>query len=282
MSLTFSRITFWKHTIVITSCFLLGLTTGCADLRAIQDFASISAESAEYTQLVDNYLEFPDRQKRYQPSNRQQQLDQMAQERASQKQALLLRHEMIEEYMEALERLAADEIVDHTEEISQLSQAVQEVSGTAPEETKAFSKMAGLLTKVASDKWRQGKLHTLIEESNDPLQIVISTLQKIVKEGFGGDGQTEQAALRNYYMTIIMESNDPAGKAALKEWQEWRIAKSSKRMEGIHTYSQLLEEISKGHQQLFDQRNDLNPQVLRQIQKSVEEMRELLTLVQNI
>ena len=69
---------------------------------------------------------------------------------------------------------------------------------------------------------------------------------------------------------------------ALKEWQELRIAQSSERMEGIQTYSQLLQEISKGHQQLYDQRNDLNPQVLRQLQKSVEEMRELLALVKNI
>ena len=282
MALALSRTTFWKNTILVSSCLLLGLTTGCADLKAIQDFASISAESAEYTQLVDNYLTFPDRQKRYQASNRHQQLDQMARARAEQKKALLLRHEMIEEYMEALGRLAADEIVDHTEEISKLSQAVQEGVGTGPEETKAFGKMASLLTKVASNKWRQGKLQTLIEESNAPLQVVLGTLQKIVNEGFRGDGQTEQAALRNYYTTIIMESNDPAGKAALKEWQELRIAQSSERMEGIQTYSQLLQEISKGHQQLYDQRNDLNPQVLRQLQKSVEEMRELLALVKTI
>ncbi len=273
---------FFHRRIVLCFCLLLSFTQGCADLKAIQDFANISAESAEYTGLVDNYVSFPERQKRYQAPDRHPQLHAMAQERAKQKTALLLRHEIIHEYMEALGSLAADEIVDHSDEISELSQALQGGIGTSPEETEAFGKITGTLTKVASDKWRQGKLKQLIEQSNDPLQTIIRSLQQIVREAFGGDRQTEQATMRNYYMTLIMESNDPAGKAALQEWQEYRLAQSAKRTKGIQTYSELLTEISEGHQQLYDQRYDLNPNVLRQIRNSAEEMKELLAIINNM
>ena len=92
-------LSFMKLKLVFSALLLLGLTQGCVDLKAIQDFANISAESAEYTTLVYNYLDFPDRQKRYQPENRHAQLDAMAQERLARKTELLLRHHVIEEYM---------------------------------------------------------------------------------------------------------------------------------------------------------------------------------------
>ena len=274
---------FMKLKILFSSLLLLGLTQGCVDLKAIQDFANISAESAEYTALVDNYVEFPNRQKRYQPADRHAQLDAMAQERMTRKTELLLRHEIVEEYMEALGQLAADEIVDQSEELSQLTTNLQSQAGTNPAETEAFGKIAGILTKAVSDGWRKSQLQNLIEQSNGPLQTILKSLKQIVVDGFGGDDQNEQFAIQSYYRTKIAQSNDPAGIAALMEWQELRVADLSNHTQTIQTYATLLDEVSEGHQKLFDERKDLaNAQLLQQIQQSVKELKDLLDTIKKI
>ena len=274
---------FMKLKVFFSGLLLLGLTQGCVDLKAIQDFANISAESAEHTALVDNYVEFPNRQKRYQPADRHAQLDAMAQDRMTQKAELLLRHDIIEEYMEALGKLAADEIVDQSEELSQLTTNLQNQAGTNPAETEAFGKIAGILTKALSDGWRKRQLQELIEQSNDPLQIIVKSLKHIVVDGFGGDDQNEQFAIQSYYQTKIAQSNDPAGIAALEEWQELRVAALADHTQAIQTYAALLDEISEGHQKLFDARKDLGTeQVLQQMQQSVKELKDLLDTIKKI
>lgn len=283
MTQQYASLPFMKLKVFLISLLLLGLTQGCVDLKAIQDFANISAESAEYTSLVDNYLDFPNRQKRYQPENQHAHLDTMAQDRMTQKSALLLRHAMIEEYMEALGKLAADEIVDQSEELSQLTTTLQNQAGTKPAETEAFGKIAGILTKAVSDGWRKSQLQELIEQSNGPLQIILTSLKQIVVDGFGGDDQNEELAIQNYYRTLLAQSNDPAGKAALAEWQELRVAALEDHSRAIQTYDTLLDTISKGHQRLYDERNDLaKEQLLKQIKQSVKELKELLKTIKKI
>lgn len=273
-----------RLSILLSVSLLFAFTQGCAtNLKAIQDFANLSAESAEYTALVDEYLEFPNRQKRYQPPSRHASLDTMAQERATQKTGLLLRQRIIETYMDSLGRLAADELVDNTEALGTLSAALHNQAGTNPQETEAYEKMAGILTKVAIDRWRQRQLQDLIEQANPPIQQILGALQRIVSDGFGGDLQTEEAAIQNYYMTLIMESNDPAGKAALSEWKELRTSQAQERAQAVQTYRTVLNKISEGHQQLFDGRHQLDSkQVLEQVKHAAKDLQSLLDAIKKL
>ncbi len=278
-----ASVSFMKLKILLSSFLLLGLSQGCADLKAIQDFANISAESAEYTTLVDNYLDFPNRQKRYQPADRHAQLDTMAQERMNRKSELLLRHEVIEEYMESMGKLAADDIVDQSKELSQLTTALKTHAGTNPGETEAFGKVAGILTKLVSDGWRQRQLQSLINQSNTPIQQILKSLKQIVSDGFGGDLQNEGFAIQNYYRTLIAQSNDPAAKAALAEWQEVRVATLADHSQALRAYATLLDKIAEGHQKLYFERKDLaNKQLLEQIQQSAKELKDLLDTIKKI
>ena len=275
---------FRSITIVLNAMVLLTFTQGCtANLKAIQDFASLSAESAQYTTLVDDYLDFPQRQKRYQPPSRHANLDAMAQDRAAQKTSLLLRQSIIETYMKSLGRLAANEVVDNTEELAQLSAALESQTPTTPKEAEAFKKIAGIVATVAVKRWRQDQLQNLIEQANTPIQQVLETLHRIVSDGFGGDLQTEDAAIQNYYMTLIMESQDPAGKAALAEWKDLRMSQVHERSEAVQIYGKVLDQIADGHQRLFDQRQNLTKkEVLQQVGKSVKDLRSLLETIKKL
>ncbi|MEO6201845.1 MAG: hypothetical protein ABIP82_01280 [Nitrospirales bacterium] len=281
----YTSLSLWRSfTTILSAVVLLAFTQGCTtNLKAIQDFGNLSAESARYTTLVDEYLEFPNRQKRYQPQSRHANLDVMAQDRATQQTALLLRQSIIETYMKSLGRLAADEVVDNTEELAQLSAALKSQAATNPQEAEAYKKIAGIVTTVAVKRWRQDQLQNLIEQANPPIQQILESLRHIVSDGFGGDQQTEEAAIQNYYMTLTMESQDPAGKAALAEWKEFRMSQVDERSEAVKIYGKVLDNISDGHQRLFDQRQNLtNKEVLQQVGNSVKDLRTLLETIKNL
>ena len=89
--------------------------------------------------------------------------------------------------------------------------------------------------------------------------------------------------IQSYYRTKIAQSNDPAGIAALEEWQELRVAALAEHTQTIQTYAALLDQIAEGHQKLFDARKDLGKeQVLQQMQQSVKELKDLLDTIKKI
>jgi hypothetical protein len=255
---------------------LAALLTGCADLSAIREFAGISARSAEYTTLVSQYAEFPEREKRFLPAAFHADLDRQSQRRAEQKKCLLLRHTVIEEYMTALGRLAADDVVVYDREVDALGKAVAENALAGEADASAFTSISKLIFRAAADDWRQRQLTELITEANAPFQAVVGALKQIVDKGFAGDLDTEEAAMQKHYRTLILSSQDPAGIAALEEWRDFRLADLKARRSAVQGYSRVLASIAAGHQELFDHREDLfNQKFLRQISGSAQALHKL-------
>lgn len=263
--------------------FFLILGAGCANLVAIREFASISAQSAEYTTLVTQYVESPERQKRFQPSDQYKRLEQMSRERAAQKERLLLRHALIEEYMDALGRLAADELVTYDKEIDALGKAVADNKFADEKDAGAFASISKILFRAAADGWRQKKLRELITESNSSFQEVVGALKRIVDQGFTGDVENEKATMQNYYQTLIMSSKDKAGIAALEEWRDTRLAEVGARGRAISNYSEVLSKIASGHQKLYDKRDDIdNEELLRQMSRYAKDLRKLFDTIKSL
>jgi len=64
------------------------------------------------------------------------------------------------------------------------------------------------------------------------------------------------------------------------EWQELRVGALADHTQAFQTYAALLDEISEGHQKLYDQRKDLaKAQLLKQIKQSVKELKDLLNTI---
>ena len=241
---------------------VLVLTQGCANLSAVREFANISTESAQYTRLVDDYVEWPTSQKRYQPPDQYALLDHIARDRAAQRERLLLYHALIEEYMDALGRLAADEVVVYDKELDALGNAAKEQKFANAKEAGAFTAVAKVLVKGATDRWRQKQLKELIATSNEPFRVVVNSLRDIVEKGFAGDLLDETAAIQSYYRTLIRDSRDKAGIAALEEWRDLHLAGVDTQAKAIELYLRILKKIGEGHQKLYDGRNDLSKELL--------------------
>lgn len=253
---------------------------GCAsNLSQIREFAGISVESTKYTKLIATYVNGPLRQKFYQPQFRHDTLDLQVRAREAQEDRLLFRHLLLRKYFNLLDNLAVDEIGDYKQldELKKLNFALQNPPGVNPEGTEALSKIVGILYKATFDRWRQRQLPFLIEQSNPPLQVILGVMKEVVQDGFGGDLLTEEAAMQIYYTTLIMESTDPAGRAALMEWQEVRLLKLENQRKAIQQFGVVLDKIAKGHQILFDNRNNLsNEMVLEQIRKHSNDLQKTL------
>ncbi|MCC7274312.1 MAG: hypothetical protein IT561_16720 [Alphaproteobacteria bacterium] len=248
--------------------FVLALAAAaCADLTAIRKFADTSAESAQYTRLAQDYAAAPLRQKRYQPAERHAQLDERAKVRAEQVTAILAEHALIEEYMRALGALAADEAPVFDSEIDGLTGAVTKAKFATDAEAGAAATIAKLVLRAAADGWRQARLRELIEQGNAPLQTIIAALRDVTAKGFLVEVTIEQAAARSHYNTLIVSSKDPAGRAAIQEWAELRMAEIAGREAAARSYDEILARIAEGHQALYDGRNDIGrKELLRQLQ----------------
>jgi hypothetical protein len=231
----------------VVTLVLLSLAA-CADLGAIREFADVSARSAAYTGLVDDYAGFPERQKKYAPPAEDARLDAIAAERVQQRGVLLQRHAVIVDYLDAVGQLASDQPIGHGGE-----------AGPAGNDADAasFMDIDRILFKAATDGWRRDQLAELIGESNPHFQTAVGALQKIAKEGFGGDAEDETVAARKYYDTVLRQATDPAGIAALEEWRETRLSEIDRRRQAIDAYADLLGKIAEGHQTLYDRRGDL-------------------------
>ncbi len=172
--------------------------------------------------------------------------------RELQEKTLLLRHSLIEEYMYALGHLAADEVVRYDKEVESLGKEAKGVKFIDGKEEVAFIAVAKLILTAATDAWRQAKLKAFIMTSNSDIKVVIGGLKQIVDEGFLGDLQDENEAVRKYYQKIVSESSDKAGIAALNEWREAKLESIAKRQKAVETYSFSLQKISDAHQKLND------------------------------
>lgn len=250
---------------------VLLLAAGCTDLGAIREFADVSARSAAYTGLVDNYAGFPERQKKYAPPAEDARLDGIAAERALQREVLLRRHAVIADYLDALGQLASDQPVSHGGETSPASDDADAAS---------FTDIDQILFKAATDGWRRDQLEELIGEANPHFQTAVGALQKIVREGFGGDAEDETVAARKYYDTVLRQATDPAGIAALEEWRDTRLSEIDKRHQVIDGYADLLGKIADGHQKLYDRRGDLAADdLLAQMRRYARDLELLLERV---
>ena len=261
------------------ACLAL-LASACANLTAIREFASTSSDAAQYSQLVVAYVDTPSRMKRYEPESQRATLDRQVAERKAQQERLLLRQKLIQEYMDALGQLAADDLVSYDNQLDALGAAVKNAKFADQSEAAAFSAVSKLLVGAVTDRWRRGKVVSLIEQTEGPFQVVMGAMVTIVEKDFGSDVANERVALDNYYGTIQREGKDRAGLAALAEWREMREAQLRDRESAIASYTTVLKTIAAGHHKLYESRHELSkPEIKAEIHTYTRRLKEASTAI---
>jgi hypothetical protein len=252
--------------------FLSLVLPGCADLKSIRAFSEISAESTTYTTFTDDYVKSVERQKRYQDESQAGKLDEIRKEREAQRPALLAMHKSVSTYMSALGELASDEIISYDKSLDDMSDKIGTIKDKhgnqvfKKEQIDALGALSKLLSKAATDAYRQNKLKEIIASSNKDFQIVITTLKQYIEIGYIGSLDNEKVAVEKYYNTVIATAkHNPPQQAAV----ELVLDKFIERKDAIDTknkaaesYIKILNKISEGHQLLYDRRADISSEQL--------------------
>ncbi len=278
------------------------LTASCTNLTAVQEWSKTSLEASEFNGVVITYAETPLRLKRYdalhfkhykRPTEEQKRLFEQRQsvyaansiERKHQAEVLNVILSVVSDYMGALATLSADGTVDYTKNVTTLNAEITTLNAKLPAGKRISTRTLGAVGSIVQTlmkPYQAKQVKNSIEQANAPLQIILAgELRQIVASDFQNDLQTESDALDLYYGALLVDGHpSAAAKDAVTEWRELRQEQNTARLNAVRAYLTVLDTISKGHQQLYDHRNNLNDKILiKNLFASVLDLRKQITIL---
>ncbi|MEI6757671.1 MAG: hypothetical protein FDX18_10415 [Chlorobium sp.] len=236
------------------------LLSSCANLEAVGDFARMSATTADYQSVVNDYIDSPKRQKSYESERSAAQIDQIIELRNQQKPQLEGVQSVLVEYMSALGALADGKLPNVDDQINAISSSlekggyVNDTKGIKKETASAAASIANILVRATLDHWRQRQLEEIIKECDPHVQSVIAGLKELLDRDLRASLDNEELALSKPFRAwnaSAISRNDPdgAGRVALIFMNERREELKLKRAR-LDAYIKVLDTIGKGHADL--------------------------------
>lgn len=273
---------FWLVSAVI---LLVANISGCANLKAIKEFAALSSESATYEGLTKDYVATIERRKQYEPAKFHDALDKRKAIREAQLEDLQALQQVVSAYMKGLGDLASDEVIDFDKSIEGLAGGLNKSKLLDEKDKNAFTVVSALLARAATDAYRQRELNKLINDSNQPFQDVIAATRKIVRQGMVADLQVESDLVGRYYDDFMFAPKNPSEPVAMVLASQAKVealGQVDKRIQTVNSYVSVLEKIAAGHQYLYDNREKITKdEVARQLKPYIDKLRSAYKALRN-
>ncbi len=260
------------------------LATSCTNLTAVQEWSKSSLEASQFNGIVATYADTPVRLKRYdamhfrqyrKPTEEQKKMFALRQkvygtnaiERQIQAEALTKVLSVVSDYMGALSTLSADGTIVYSKnfnalntEICTLNAKLHAGKGISTSTLGAVGSIVQMLIKP----YQARQVKNIIEQANAPLQAILAgELREIVANDFQDDLKAESDNIDLYYDALLIDGHpSSAAKDAVTEWREVRREQNSARLHAVTAYLTVLDNLSKGHQKLYDHRNKLDDKSL--------------------
>lgn len=165
-------------------------------------------------------------------------------------------------YFEGLGNLAQNELTNYSTDAVVNAMTVTELGPLKIDENlaKAYSALSNTLLRATTDFYRKRKISTYIGEANEPMQILLSSFQGIIRTNLKGELRFKKERLHAYYMDMKMnntlQTDYEKGRAVSDYYQALKeIQSKEKRMD---LFAEGIGEIAKGHQALYDNRDKLS------------------------
>jgi hypothetical protein len=243
------------------------IVTSCVDLGAVRNFAKSSSATADYKAIAEDYISSPERRKAFQASDRHPALDADKRERETQMHDLAAAQKVIAEYMSALGDMAADDLPSADKEIESLRTATvatfPKLDATA---AKSVSEIATIITNAVLNHWRKKKVKEIIKKTNQPLQNVISGMNKIADAMSlsldVNDTATDQF-FNNPFFGVPTGASLNANQKRFVDIVKSDYLKEQQGHQRLKTYKDALEKISNGHNYLTANLDKLNDDLVK-------------------
>lgn len=275
-----------KRRMKLSRCVLIGFViflSSCTDLTAVREWSKTSLEATQFNEVVTTYADTPNRLMRYdkQDEATSKHWNEQSKLRLAQAKALQSILSLVGDYMATLATLSADGTIDYSKEVKTFTGSVQELnkaanSSISNETIGAISSLVKSISNAALNYWQAREVSNLVQQANNPLQTILSgELRSIIDEDIRRDLVIEESFLDTYFEGLIRQpATSEAAAAALDEWFQVRKHENENRMAVVDAYLKNLDVIAKGHQSLFDSRDNLDKkQIVKELFSLIKEMR---------
>lgn len=277
------------------------LNASCTNLSAVREWSKTSLEASQFNGIVATYVDTPVRLKRYdklrfeqyrKPTGEQKRMFSLRQslydtnvtERKNQAEALKQILSVVSDYMGALATLSADGTVDYSKHINTLNTEIGNLRAKHSDKRISASTLAaaGSIVQTLLKPWQARQVNTLIGQANAPLQTILAgELRQLVANDFQNDLKTEGDMIDLYYDALLDDGHpSSAAQDAVTEWREVRREQNNARLHAIAAYLSVLDNIAKGHQKLYDNRNKLDDKrLVNDLCLLVNDLRKQITIL---
>ena len=260
---------------------------GCASFREVSTFASLSSDAASHNAVVKDYIGAIDRRKQYEPQKFHSELEVQKTRREAQRASLDALQQSVTVYMQALDSLATGNIRTYDKSLQDLNDRLNKATLLDNAEKDSVSALSTLLARSVTAVYRQHEIKKLIKDGNQPLQGVITATRRIVTSGIIADLQAESALVERYYDNFMLapgNPEEPVAMALAREAKVEALGRVETKKQRAQRYNVVLERIAQGHQYLYDHRDTIGNDELRQFQPHVDGLasayRDLLDVAQ--
>ncbi|MFL6334103.1 MAG: hypothetical protein ACJ754_12390 [Pyrinomonadaceae bacterium] len=188
-------------------------------------------------------------------------------------------------YLKVMGELAADDLISFDKDFDALGDSFTGGNIFNAPEVNAVKGLAKFLSKAFAEGYRRKQLKATLEEQNANVQTAAAQLSKIVARDYVEQLELERDQMRSSYKLSIAQYKEYMGRVAAHtaasggaEFQDplpiimvkgqWDNEENAidQKIAAAQAYAKALDGVAKGHQKLYDSRNDLNSKaVLRTV-----------------
>jgi hypothetical protein len=259
-------IVLWCKLVAVT--ILISLLNGCTNLDAVHRFAdSYNDTKANFPSIVSDlyrscsdYLEYSSVSRgKYDLVEIRTAESQRCGKYNELEPRLLAANKILVDYLNALAAMANNNPPPYDAALDGLPAKLAASSSFSSDQTQAFTSLAKFVLDAGTQAYRRAKVADAIGSNNTNVKTVTAALNMIVVKDYVRLLKNEEIGLRDMYGTALLTDGSDQPLTAILVETQWRIAREriEKRQAAAQAYGQVLTEIAKGHQQLYEKRNDL-------------------------
>jgi hypothetical protein len=268
-SVTQQGITRHRYFLIPVRVFFILCFCSCVNLKEVHDYSASSAKTINKFEELGYSFSKACAEKCLVEQLEKQQLSKLACHCPGEKTAdsvTNLLYDAIKGYFEGLANLSGNQLTSY--KFNPLAKALKESQfgdvSFNKEQVDAFANIASILSRAVTDVYRKKKLSVYIGDANSSIKTLIDALDFILVSGLSRRLQTHQQRLESYYFDLSTDNTvSTYEKKKIIEEYSASLTELESRKKQIASYSRGLRTISKGHQELFENRNKLKTREIR-------------------
>ena len=183
---------------------------------------------------------------------------------------------VLDTYFKGLKRLSNDKLVNFT--FDAIAEPLTESNFIKEEDIKPYLNLSQSIATMITNKYRAKQLSAAIEKANPDVLLLLEKLQQIIEQNLAPTLTNKTGELQQVYLEIFSDSlNSNYDRFMIKDRYFKELDALANKKSELLKYSKSLNKIAKGHQLLFDNRNNLDKETTKKaVVELYSELNELI------